>query len=164
MKLEMERGFTKKLARKIERYTFEVGVLDDGPHYEGIEGVDDQPPAQKSYAGGPARKQTRVPSGLTIGEVLVKNMERMNINILLRPFEEKSALLVRFTNEFLKSALAAKSMKRVENLLQSVVRTPILKGEYGANSSIAADHKGFNRFLIDTAQMFKSLKAKAKRV
>lgn len=56
------------------------------------------------------------------------------------------------------------SIKRVENLLQAVVRNPILKLEYGDNTAITADMKGFDRHLFGTGQTFKAIKAKANRV
>lgn len=56
------------------------------------------------------------------------------------------------------------SKKRLENLLQAIVRNPILRLEYGKNTATAADNKGFDRHLFDTGQMFKAITARAKRV
>jgi hypothetical protein len=49
--------------------------------------------------------------------------------------------------------------QRVLNLLQAIVRNPILKHQYGPNTSATADAKGFDRHLFDTGKMFKSIKA-----
>lgn len=149
---------------QIEGFEFEVGVLDDKPHFQALNTPLFQPPSLKTYAGGPARKQTREPSGLTIGEVLIENMKRLNKNILSEPFQKDSNEIIRFTHAFLKTAFAKQSLKRVENLLQAVVRNPILRGEYGPSNPTTNDNKGFDRPLIDTAQMFKAIKARAKRV
>lgn len=158
------RSWTKKLQGRIQSYEFEVGVLDDKDHLLPVEHGLFEEPQTRTYAGGPVRKQTREKSGVSIGQVLVNNMERLNINLLSDPFQRESAELIRFTRAFLKSALAKSSMKRVENLLQAVVRNPILREEYGPNSSSTADAKGFDRHLFDTGQMFKAIKARAKRV
>lgn len=166
MKIELDKSFRKAISQRINGYNFLVGVLEDKPHFDaargkaGLKGQD----VLKTYAGGPARKQTRHPSEKTSGQILVDNMKRLGINILLKPFQDKSSELLRFTEAFLKMALAKSSPKRVENLLQANVRNPILRGEYGQNSSLTKTIKGFNRPLIDTAQMFKAIKAKVKRV
>lgn len=166
MKMQLDPSFIKKLERRIEGFEFEVGILEDKPHYNPVEAGLFGEPELKSYAGGPARKQTRQAGPLTNAEILVENMKRLNMNILLRPFQEKSSELMKFTTYFLKMACGAGnvSIRRVENLLQAVVRNPILNQEYGRNSSQAADNKGFNRHMIDTGQLFKNIRARAKRV
>lgn len=166
MKIELDKSFIKKLEKRVNRYRFEVGVLDDKPHFypSSKGGTLLSTPDLKSYAGGPARKQTRDPSNKTVGEVLVDNMVRLGKNILLEPFKDKNAPLLKFMDRFLKMVIARKSPRRVENLLQAVVRNPILKQEYGQNSGKTAREKGFNRHLIDTSQMFKAIKARIKRV
>lgn len=166
MKLSFGKSFGKKLKGRIERFEFEVGIVEDKPHREPVEtslfGPNEG--TLSTYAGGPVRKATRVAGPLTIAQVFIANQERLNINLLLKPMQDTSSELVRFTEQFLKSALAQKDMKRVENLLQAVVRNPILRGDYGSNTSATADNKGFDRHLIDTAQTFKAIKARARRV
>lgn len=159
----MGKKWVKQMKKQIEGYTFDVGVLADRPHFQGVEPKRGQPPDLKSYAGGPARKVSRVLSDKSTGEVLIANMQRLNINILLRPFQETNATIIKFTSSYLRFACKAPgaSIKRCENLIQAIVRNPILKQEYGHNSGLTADSKGFSRALIDTAQMFKSIIAKA---
>lgn len=165
MNIELGKSWSKKLKGKIESYQFEVGVLEDKPHRLPLEHGLFEKPNLGSYAGGPVRKATRKDSDKTIGQVLVENMQRLNINLLQRPFQEKSSDILRFTEAFLRLVTeSGMSEKRVENLIQAIVRNPILKQEYGQNKSSTADMKGFNRHLIDTAQMFKEIKARVKRV
>ena len=165
MKMELSKSFVKKLENRIGRYEFEVGVLEDKSHYMAQEAALFGDSPTRDYAGGPVRKATRQESGKTVGEVLVDNMERLNINLLSRPFQDQSSEIMKFTRAFLQMATGGKiSLKRVENLLQAVVRNPILKQEYGSNSSFTADNKGFDRHLFDTGQMFKAIKARARRV
>lgn len=165
MKISLGNSWEKKLAKRINGVEFEVGILDDGPHMEPV----DEPlfgstnPPLKTYAGGPVRRTSRRPSGVTTGDVLVQNMERLNTNILLEPFQKKNADILKFTNYFLRyivGRMGGNSVKRIENLLQAIVRNPILKQEYGPNNSTTADNKGFDRHLFDTGQMFKAIRAR----
>lgn len=166
MKFKLGNSFADKLQSRVAGIQFEVGILEDKPHKEAQGHGLFETPMLGTYAGGPVRKMTRISSDKTIGQVLIANMERLNINLLLKPFQEKNSDLLKFTNEFLKWVVQRGdvSVKRVENLLQAVVRNPILRQEYGTNSSSTADNKGFNRNLIDTAQVFKNIRARAKRV
>ena len=164
MNIKMGTSWASKLQKRVEGFEFEVGILDDKPHKEPAPEVNGQPQLS-TYAGGPVTKMSRTDSDKSIGEVLIANMERLNINLLLRPFQEKNSDIIKFTNEFLKMVVQKPgvSMKRVENLLQAIVRNPILKQEYGNNKATTADAKGFDRHLINTAQMFKSIKARVKK-
>lgn len=162
MKLEMGKSWGKKLQGRINKFEFEVGVLDDKPHMSPVSHGLFEEPQLRSYAGGPVSRTSRVPDGKSTGEVLVDNMKRLNINLLLRPFQEKNSDILKFTEYFLKLVLRrpGTSGKRLENLLQAIVRNPILKQEYGENSSQTADAKGFNRHLFQTGQMFKAIRAR----
>lgn len=165
MKLEISGGLAKRLAGRIEQYEFEVGILDDKEYRLPLETPAGQQPQLKQFAGGPARKQTRVNSGKMISDVLLGNMERLNINVLQRPFQETNSAIMKFTEAFLRMALSGSvSEKRVVNLIQAIVRNPILRQEYGKNKSATADAKGFDRHLIDTGQTFNQIKARVKRV
>lgn len=162
MKLSMGNSWNKKIARQIQGFEFEVGVLKDAAH------AKPKSKTRKNYAGGPARNIARGQSGnASIGEILVYNMKRTNTDFLREPFQNKSSEIMKFTKEFLKLAFKYKGVgvKRVENLLQAIVRNPILRLDYGNNSPQAAKRKGFDRHLFDTAIMFKAIKAKVyKRV
>ena len=165
MKIEMSKTFYKRLEKSIEGYEFEVGVLDDKPHKLPIESPLFGPQKLNEYAGGQVRPTSRIASDLTIGDVLIENMKRLGINLLLQPFQNPESELNRFTTAFLRFASAKKgTLRRVENLLQAVVRNPILRQEYGKNKGSTADNKGFDRHLFDTGQMFKAIRARAKRV
>lgn len=165
MKVEMSKSFKAKLANRIQAFEFEVGVLDDGPHYEPVETPLYGEPQLSNYAGDKVRKKSRIPSELTTGQILVENMKRLNTNLLWEPFEKRDSEIIRFTRYFLDLAVRGKaSVRRVENLLQAIVRNPILNQEYGPNKASTADAKGFDRHLFDTGQMFKAIKARVKRV
>ncbi len=162
MKINLGTRWGKKLQSRVDGVEFEVGVLDDSPHKDPVEQGLFETPQLKNYAGGPVRKTSRKTSGVTTGDVLIQNMERTNHNFLLEPFQKKNSEIMKFTNYFLRYIVGrpGASIKRIENLLQAIVRNPILNQEYGPNNSTTADNKGFDRHLFDTGQMFKSIRAR----
>ncbi len=165
MRLELGKSWTKKLEGRVNSYQFEVGILTDKPHRLPVEHGLFETPQLGSYAGGPIRKATRQDSDKTVGDILVDNMDRLHTDLLRQPFQNESSEILSFTSEFLKMVAKGKaSLKRLENLLQAIVRNPILKQDYGNNNSTTADNKGFDRHLFDTGQMFKAIRARVKRV
>lgn len=165
MKINLGSSWGKKLQRRIDGVEFQVGVLDDSPHMQPVDQKLFETPQLKTYAGGPVRRTSRKPSGITTGQVLIDNMERTNHNFLLEPFQKKDSEIIKFTNYFLRYIVGrpGASIKRIENLLQAIVRNPILNQEYGPNNSTTSDNKGFDRHLFDTGQMFKSIRARMLR-
>lgn len=166
MNMSLGKKWSKQLKGRIQQYEFQVGVLESkeyklpkerkGPFDESNIG---------SFAKGPVRRVSSVPSGQKVGDVLVENMKRLNIDLLRAPFKKKSSELMQFTLSFLSLVTYKPGMtiRRVENLLQAVVRNPIFKQEYGINSEATAETKGFNRHLFDTGQMFKNIRVRARR-
>lgn len=162
MNVQLTKRFAKRLEGRFGKYDFEVGVLEDRPYREPMD-VGPGPTGNNAigtYAGGPVRKATRKASGKTVSEVSAANRERLGFNYLAKPFQDGSADVVKFTNEFFRLAFGRSEKKRAENLLQAVVRNPIRAGEYGTNSPLTKIIKGFDRPMIDTAQLFKALKAR----
>ena len=164
MKLQLQKGFADRVNARFAKFNMQVGVLGDGPHYEPKPRPRD--PAQHdanltSYAGGNVRKKSRKAGPLTIAQVSAANRERLGFNYLRKPFLSKSSDIIKFTEAFFKMASGKGSSmrKRCENLLQAVVRNPILRGEYGRQARSTTREKGFYRPMIDTAQLFKSIKA-----
>lgn len=162
MNISLGNSWHKKLTKSINDTSFEVGILDDKPHKNPVSSSINKPPDLRNYAGGPIRKTSAEFSGLSIGDVFTENMERTNRNFLLLPFQKENSDILKFTDAFLKYIVgrAGVSVKRVENLLQAIVRNPILKEEYGNNKAVTADIKGFDRHLFDTGQTFKAIKAR----
>lgn len=164
MKIQLDKRFKQNIAGRFGKYTFEVGVLDDTAYKKpkrgerGLKGQD----VISTYAGGPIRQKTTTDSGVMISDVSKENRDRLGFNYLLEPFKKRSSDIIKFTNEFFKLAFGRSEKRRAENLLQAVVRNPILRGEYGGQSDLTKKIKGFSRPMIDTAQLFKSLKAVCK--
>jgi hypothetical protein len=162
LKFILEKTFKKRLEKRFSGWEFELGVLDDKPHKMAVgpQGFNDDPPT-KNFAGGPARLISNEQSGFTTAQIFIMNQERIGTDLLTAPFKSKSSKdLIKFSREFLKLSFARAQPKRAINLLQAVIRNPILKQSYGVNELTTAGLKGFNRHLIDTGQMFKALKSR----
>lgn len=170
MEIKIDSRFAKKVQGMFGKYEFQVGVLKDGAHRyakvgkRGMGGKD----VLGTYAGGPVRKKG-YGSSLSISQVSKANRERLGVNFYTAPFESDSKSqkdILAFTKAFFDLVFGRSQQKRAENLLQAVVRNPILRGEYGSQSPITTKIKGFNRPMIDTAQLFKAItsKCRVKRV
>ncbi len=162
MTIQLDKRFKKNIQGRFGKYHFEVGVLEDAPHKEalrgkrGLKGKD----VITTFAGGPRRKVSTKDSSKSIAQVSKQLREFLGFNYLTKPFEKKSSDIIKFTNEFFKLAFGRSQKKRAENLLQAIVRNPILRGDYGKNSPLTRKIKGFDRKMIDTAQLFKAILAK----
>ena len=160
MKITLDKRFKDKLKGRFGKYEFEVGVLVDGPHKDARKGARGLGGADviSQYAGGPVRKKS-TQSSQTIAEVSKANRDRLGFNYLSEPFTKQTSDIVKFTREFFRLAFGKSEKRRAENLLQAIVRNPILRGEYGPNGELTQKIKGFDRAMIDTGQLFKNLKA-----
>ncbi len=163
MKLTLDKKFKSKLKGRYGQYKFEVGILQDAPHKlpkrgeRGKKGKD----VISVYAGGPVRKKSRIDSGEMVSQVSKSFRKHLGFNYLSEPFKKKNADINKFTKEFFRLCTGRSQKKRCENLLQAIVRNPLLRGDYGRNSKLTESIKGFNRLGFDTAQLFKSIIARA---
>lgn len=157
--IKLDKRFTRQAQGVFGKYQFQVGILEDRIHKL----PQSLAKGLQSYAGGPARKVSRKSSGMTISQVSKDLRKKTKINFYTRPFKSKKNLeILAFVKEFMKLCTGKTQARRAETLLQAIVRNPILRGDYGRNSSVTAKEKGFNRFMIDTAQLFKAIVAKVK--
>lgn len=166
MRMWIDRRFKQRLKGRFEAYDFEIGILQDGEHYQaltgkrGLKGKD----VIKNFAGGPARRHSRTRTGIKISDVARENRDRLGFNFFTEPFKKKSSDIIRFTKVFFDVVMGRTQTKRLENLLQAIVRNPILRGEYGPQSELTTKIKGFDRPMIDTSQLFKAIRARARKV
>ena len=190
-KVKLDGRFYKEAKGRIERFHFDVGVLEDKPYYKpltanqarkrGYKGglgnkqgpLNKILPAQakaigglKQLAGGPARIASRRKSGLSLSQVSERLRKETGINFYTRPWKSKRGKdLVRFIQSFMRMITQGGKLaekKRLENALQAVVRNPIVRGDYGRNARSTAKTKGFNRLMIDTGQLFKGIMARVR--
>lgn len=106
------------------------------------------------------RATKRKPSAprITLRDVLQYSQRATGVNILRRPFwSASSAEYKRFLAAYIKTAAKGGDMRRVEALLTDVVVQPVLRKQYGPNTSAARRKKGFDRLFIDTGQMIRGM-------
>ncbi len=167
--IHIEGSIAETLAKKFAPYSFQVGILQDGPHYAPAERFKSgkrkgQAPPLKTFAGGPARRQSRVVDG-TLSSVSQDFRKFLGFNYLTKPFEKRTPEYSNWIASFFSMALGSgklRNKKRCENFLQAIVRNPILGGKYGRNRRATIKKKGFDRKGIDTAQFFKAIRAKVR--
>lgn len=169
MQLRVSKGFKERVQARYDRFRMEVGVLQDGPHKEPKErppGANNFQANLSTFAGGPVRKKSTKAGPLTIAEVSAANRDRIGVNYLTEPFKRRDSNIIKFSEAFFRmaSGKASSMQRRVENLLQAIVRNPILRGEYGKQARSTTREKGFYRPMIDTAQLFKAIKGKVTSV
>lgn len=144
---------------KLEGHSFEVGVLDQNAKYKK---PLPKSSGHKAFPKGMARKTGKA-SQYKISDIARFSFNAVGHNYFLRPFRRRDTEIMRFmktfVNMFWKDRPKANA-KRLENLIQAVVRNPIMRNEYGRNKNSTARTKGFNKKLIDTAQLFRAIKAK----
>lgn len=161
-RIKLDRRFEAQAKGRIEKFYFDVGVLEDRPHKAPVS----QKKGLKSFAGGPARKVGRKNYGLTVADVSERLRKETRINFYTRPWKmKKNADLVLFVRSFMRIISQGgklREKKRLENALQAIVRNPILRGDYGSNSAATQKTKGFNRLMIDTGQLFRAIKARVR--
>lgn len=167
MQLKLDKKFAERVQARYDRFQMEVGILEDEPHKSPMErpsGPENFNKNLSSYAGGPIRKKSRQNSGLTVAQVSAANRDRLGFNYLTEPFRRNSDDILKFSTGFFKMAAgrATSLRKRCENLLQAIVRNPILRGEYGKQARSTTREKGFYRPMIDTGQLFKAIRASVK--
>ena len=154
----------EELQKSMDSYDIQVGVFTNVPRKKPISG----PKAKIGIlAGGAIRRSRTDPTPSMSADVAAKLNQKFHW--LDRPFKSsnnKSLEILSFTKYFVtaigQGKKDASTLKRIGNLMQAIVRNPILRGDYGRNSSEYAKLKGFNRLLFDTGQFFKSITAKVK--
>ena len=154
MKIETK-NISKKIAKKIGNYNFEVGILNDTPKKMAKKGVT------KTYAGMQIAADGRASNKVSLAQVAKYTDNRFKW--LKKPFKLKNNKeVLAVVQEIAAQAFGKKSAnnKRLENAVQAVIRNPILRGDYGKNAPATVKQKGFNKLGIWTAQMFKAIKAK----
>lgn len=184
VELKMSPQFLKRVKKRYQNYQMEVGVLDNKPHYDAVyvsplgHGEKTSKKGKvsrienpyKTLAGGPALKQSQT-SSKTVKEVFKEMQEKTGVDVLRSPFKsQKSGDILKLLDNFFKFCAAKNYLtgsptkegikKRLENALQAVVRNPITRGDYGNNTRITAQTKGFSRLFIATGQVFQNIKGR----
>lgn len=152
MKIEGD-DFYRIIQVELDKYECEVGILQDKPHYNAGIGF-------KTYAGQQLARTGRKIVG-SLADV-AQDLDR-RFHWLERPWRMQSNQAVQdVVNDIAESMNGRdpRAKQRVLNGVQAVVRNPILRGDYGGNSSQWAQVKGFNKLLMWTGQFFQNIKAR----
>ena len=155
MELKIQ-NLSKKLAFKLDKYQVQVGLLEDKKRKQPKFGEF------KSYAGKTLLREGKVSAGDSLVEV-AESLDR-KYKWLRKPFLIKNNKeVVMVLNDIVKDMNGQDLKQRILNGFQAVVRNPILRGEYGKNTTSWAKKKGFNQLLMMTGQFFKNVKARFKK-
>lgn len=163
--VQMNINAIQELQKQIDSYDIKVGVFENVPRKKPISGAKAK---VRILAGGPVRASTAARVPVMSGD-LAEDLQS-KFRWLTKPFSRSATVqtkeIVAFTKYFMVAIAQDKkdalTLRRIANLVQAIVRNPILRGDYGTNSAQYAKLKGFNRFLIDTGQFFRSIKAVVK--
>ena len=149
----VKENLTPFLAKDLERFTAQAGILADGPEKKWKR-------ERKNFYGGPANKIAGVDTKSSIREVFAKL--NLRYQLLLAPWRNaNSKEQVQVAKELVNSLNAGgKPTNAMRNAIQAVIRGPIQRGEYGNNSKGWAAIKGFNRLMINTGTLFRAIKAR----
>lgn len=147
------RNFAETIQVELDKYTIDVGILQDKPVYAPIEGK------YKTYAGQRLAVTGRKAKG-SLADVARQLDKRFHW--LERPWRiEQNQDVVQVVNDIVESInMNHAGKQRVLNGVQAVIRNPILGDYYGRNSARWASIKGFNKLLMYTGQFFQNIKAK----
>ena len=147
------RNFAETIQVELDKYTIDVGILQDKPAYAPIEGK------YKTYAGQRLAATGRKVTG-SLADVARQLDKRFHW--LERPWRiEQNQDVIQVVNDIVESInMNHAGKQRVLNGVQAVIRNPILGDYYGRNSARWASIKGFNKLLMYTGQFFQNIKAK----
>jgi len=153
--VKIKSDIAKKIQKEIGKYNFEVGILQDQPKKMPKKG------GSKSYAGLKISATGATSSKVSLAEIAKYTDNRFGW--LKKPFKiSGNKDVLKIVQEIAAQTFSKKSTdnKRLENAVQAVIRNPILRGDYGSNAASTIKAKGFDKLGINTAQLFKSIKAK----
>ena len=159
------KGLDKFISGEISKFKFDVGILQNKPHFEVLKRKigtkNGKPVYAKSwyqYAGLHLLRHNNEPDG-TLNSV-ASEMDEM-FKWLRKPFLLKKNKDLIWVINFMVDIMNGKNnRRRIENAIQAVVRNPILRGDYGKNSRKNAIEKGINKILMRTRQLFKNVKTR----
>lgn len=158
----MGHSWTLKLKHKVEAYEAVAGIKN-APRRDVA-----RPRAIGLYAGGAVRKTSPSRTGQTATQIAAYVMNFAG-NIFTIPFQMGTNQdILKFSRAYVKELLDSRGSsitnnRRVKNLMQAIIRNPILRGDYRMHDKKTKAKKGFERSLIDTGQFFRSIQVIIKR-
>jgi hypothetical protein len=83
--IKLDPKFLKRAQGRFGNYDFKVGILQDSAHMKA-----NTSGKLSAYAGGPVRKKTRKPSGLSVAQVSERLRKFIGVNFYKVPFKSKT--------------------------------------------------------------------------
>lgn len=154
--MRIKNDITKKIARRVGNYNFEVGILNNEKKRLAKTG------SSKSFAGMKISASGKTSKDKSLVEV-AGILEKYYFKWLRAPFKlAQNEDVGRVVKEMSRQIFGKSSIdnKKLENAVQAVIRNPILRGDYGNNKQSVIKRKGFDKLGISTGQFFKAIKAK----
>lgn len=158
--IKLDKPLDEILKGRIQPYSFEVGILQDKAH---------RIPSyrKKVYAGMEVQAVFGRVNG-TNATVSAEARKKLGVNYLVEPWKKKSDDAVKMLKAFFELCFGEGKLskkKRLENLIQAIVRNPLLRADYGRNRfpkwhpELGGKRKP--KF-IATAQLFRGITAKVR--
>lgn len=161
MNFKLDNRFNHSMRGTIEHYVFQVGVLKDAPHKFPL---SPRIHGHKGFYGIKARKTSRKVPPWNPNVRDASQAMREAHNYLKAPFEaRKNKDVITMLNDFFNVVKGRSRPARLKNLIQAVIRNPMLRGDYGGNTARTAKKKGFSHASIDTGQLYRRIQAKVLR-
>ena len=157
-KLIESKGLDKFIQGKLDKYKFQVGILQNKQHFAPLRQGKNGLPAIYHYAGMYLYRHGKKVDGTlwSIGKELDAAFKWLRKPFLLA----KNKDLLSVINLIVDNMNGKDNRQRLVNAIQAVVRNPILRGDYGRNSRKWAARKGFNKLMFMTGQFFQNIKAR----
>jgi hypothetical protein len=168
LKVELSKSLSNKIIAMVEKYELEAGILKDADYYlpdEGMPGIPKEMRNNKSLlAGGPVRKRSSKKSGQKISDISQAIRNQQDVDYLSKPFSNRNNKDLRdVLDNFFNYAFGRSTERRLTNAMRALIRNPILRQDYGGNLPSTEREKGFNRYLFDTGQFFRTITARVIR-
>lgn len=152
--IKFDKRFKNRIMARYQKYDLQAGVLKDKPYKL------PNPRARSlgTLEGGPVRRTQRKTKG-TVARVSKKVRQR--VDYLRLPFKKNNRVTKKFLKVFFETVGGRiKGTRTLRDALLVMIQTPLLRQDYGKNTPVTKAIKGFNRFLFDTGQLYKNIKAK----
>ncbi len=163
----LDKRFVNRVRAKYENFDIRAGILVDGPHYRPAPKPRGKHLRLTTVDGMAARRKSRKEDG-TIAQLSKSLRQRTGVNIFTSPFKLGNSLEIQKFKQAMRNLFVADRVgglqAAAESKLVEALRAPIRQRRYGNNSILTARTKGFDRFLFDTGQLYKAIRARVRRL
>lgn len=173
----IDKGFSKRVGRRYERYDIQAGILKNSDHRPARSRFTTTGKVKKgggltTVDGMPARRKGPIMTASaftpSVAEISAGLRRRTRVNIYAAPFRGRPSREVKRFLSLLYKMFGAKKTsqyrKRAEEALIAAITAPIKARKYGQHSRAWQQVKGFQRRFVDTGQLYKAITARIKPI